>query len=248
MYGAPLANENLQDKIENLKLFQDNNLYLLNMKINRENLTLTLSEKEKINSNSFSKKMSLNELKHIHKYFSLINSCFEFSEYLKKLSKKNQLFINKKDNENNMILTFEQEYLNDFEIVEIILLPDRINIEKKLMEACDIIEILKQKITNLENKNYELIQENNCMKNQINEIINQNINLINDMKNLNNKNNELKKENNEIKNQIFNLEINLKNEMEYKINKIDNDIKRLIKNNNLKDFKYVNILKTLKHE
>ena len=66
MYGAPLANENLQDKIENLKLFQDNNLYLLNMKINRENLTLTLSEKEKINSNSFSKKMSLNELKHIH--------------------------------------------------------------------------------------------------------------------------------------------------------------------------------------
>ena len=66
MYGAPLANENLQDKIDNLKLFQDNNLYLLNMKINRENLTLTLSEKEKINSNSFSKKMSLNELKHIH--------------------------------------------------------------------------------------------------------------------------------------------------------------------------------------
>ena len=245
MYGAPLADENLQDKIENLKLIQEKKQYLLNMKINRENLTLTLSEKEKINTNSFSKKMSLNDLKHIHKNFSLINSCFDFSEYLKKLSEKNQLFINKYDNENKIILTFTMEYLTNVEIIEIILLPDRINIEKKLMEACDIIEILKQKITNLENKNDELQNENNCMKNQIKEIINQNINFKNEIQKLNNKNNELKNENKSMKKKInenINININLKNEMQNEIDRIDDDIERLINVNKLKKNYFNDIL------
>ncbi len=96
MNEAPLANENLNVKIEDLKIFQDNNQYLLNMKISREQLALTLSEIGKINSNSFSKMMRLNELKQIHKSFSLISSCFDFSEYLKKLHKNNQLLIKKK--------------------------------------------------------------------------------------------------------------------------------------------------------
>ena len=150
---APLAYENL-DKKEILKIFQDDIQYLLNMKINREHITLTLSEKDKINSNTFSIRMSLNELKNLHKNFSLINSCFDFSEYLKKLCQNNQLFVNKKENE--IILGFTSEYLVNVEIIEIILLPDRINVEKKLKEACNEIEFLKQKIKNLENKNDEL--------------------------------------------------------------------------------------------
>ena len=173
MYEAPLANENLNDKIENLKIFQNNIQYLLNMKINREQLKLTLSEIDKINSNSFSKIMSLNELKQIHKIFSLINSCFDFSEYLKKLCQNNQLFVNKKENE--IILGFTSEYLVNVEIIEIILLPDRINVEKKLKEACNEIEFLKQKIKKLENKNDELQKENKGMKEQI-------INIMNDIK------------------------------------------------------------------
>ena len=76
MYEAPLANENLNDKIVILNIFQENNHYLLNMKINREHITLTLSEKDKINSNTFSIRMSLNELKNLHKNFSLITSFF----------------------------------------------------------------------------------------------------------------------------------------------------------------------------
>ena len=154
MNEAPLANENLNVKIEDLKIFQDNNQYLLNMKISREQLALTLSEIGKINSNSFSKMMRLNELKQIHKSFSLISSCFDFSEYLKKLHKNNQLLIKKKENE--IILSFKTEYLLNVEIVEIILLPDRINIEKKLMEACNEIEFLKQKIQNLEKENWTM--------------------------------------------------------------------------------------------
>ena len=178
--NASLAYENL-DKNEILNIFQENNHYLLNMKINREHITLTLSEKDKINSNTFSIRMSLNELKNLHKNFSLINSCFDFSEYLKKLSQNNQLFINKKENE--IILGFTSEYLLNIEIIEIILLPDRINVEKKLMEACNEIEFLKQKIKNLENKNDELQKENNCLNNKINEIKNENINLKNNMQN-----------------------------------------------------------------
>ena len=170
---APLAYENL-DKNEILNIFQDDNQYLLNMKINREYITLTLSEKDKINSNTFSIRMSLNELKNLHKNFSLINSCFDFSEYLKKLCQNNQLFINNK-NENEMILSFTSEYLLNVEIIEIILLPDRINVEKKLKEACNEIEFLKQKIKILENKNDELQKENKGMKEQI-------INIMNDIK------------------------------------------------------------------
>ena len=162
---APLAYENL-DKNEILNIFQENNQYLLNMKINREHITLTLSEKDKINSNTFSIRMSLNELKNLHKNFSLINSCFDFSEYLKKLCQNNQLFVNNK-NENEMILSFTSEYLLNVEIIEIILLPDRINVEKKLKEACNEIEFLKQKIKNLENKNDELKKENNSLNNKL---------------------------------------------------------------------------------
>ena len=169
---APLAYENL-DKNEILNIFQENNHYLLNMKINREHITLTLSEKDKINSNTFSIRMSLNELKNLHKNFSLITSCFDFSEYLKKLCQNNQIFINKKENER--ILCFTSEYLLNVEIIEIILLPDRINIEKKLKEACNEIEFLKQKIKKLENKNDELQKENKGMKEQI-------INIMNDIK------------------------------------------------------------------
>jgi len=185
MYEAPLANENLNDKIVILNIFQENNHYLLNMKINREHIKLTLSEKDKINSNTFSIRMSLNELKNLHKNFSLINSCFDFSEYLKKLNQNKQLFINNK-NENEMILSFTSEYLLNVEIIEIILLPDRINVEKKLKEACNEIEFLKQKIKNLENKNDELQKENNCLNNKINEINKINNNnqfLINNMQN-----------------------------------------------------------------
>ena len=198
---APLAYENL-DKNEILNIFQENNHYLLNMKINREHITLTLSEKDKINSNTFSIRMSLNELKNLHKNFSLINSCFDFSEYLKKLNQKNQLFINNK-NENEMILSFTSEYLLNVEIIEIILLPDRINVEKKLKEAFNEIEFLKQKIKNLENKNDELQKENNCLNNKINEIKIENI--------------------------------NLKNNMQNQINRINNRIQNLIKLNKLKD-------------
>ena len=169
---APLAYENL-DKKEILKIFQDDIQYLLNMKINREHITLTLSEKDKINSNTFSIRMSLNELKNLHKNFSLINSCFDFSEYLKKLNQNKQLFINNK-NENEMILSFTSEYLLNVEIIEIILLPDRINVEKKLKEACNEIEFLKQKIKNLENKNDELQKENVQMITLIKKIINEN--------------------------------------------------------------------------
>ena len=178
---APLAYENL-DKNEILNIFQDDNQYLLNMKINREYITLTLSEKDKINSNTFSIRMSLNELKNLHKNFSLINSCFDFSEYLKKLCQNNQLFINNK-NENEMILSFTSEYLLNVEIIEIILLPDRINVEKKLKEACNEIEFLKKKVKNLENKNDELQKENKSLNNKMNEIKNENINLKNNMQN-----------------------------------------------------------------
>ena len=181
---APLAYENL-DKNEILNIFQEDNHYLLNMKINREHIKLTLSEKDKINSNTFSIRMSLNELKNLHKNFSLINSCFDFSEYLKKLCQNNQLFINNK-NENEMILSFTSEYLLNVEIIEIILLPDRINIEKKLKEACNEIEFLKKKLKNLENKNDELQKENNYLNNKINEINKINNNnqfLINNMQN-----------------------------------------------------------------
>jgi FtsZ-binding cell division protein ZapB len=134
--------------------------------------------------------MSLNELKNLHKNFSLINSCFDFSEYLKKLNQNKQLFINNK-NENEMILSFTSEYLVNVEIIEIILLPDRINVEKKLKEACNEIEFLKQKIKNLENKNDELKKENVQMINLIYEIINEN--------------KKLKENNNYMEDQIFNI-------------------------------------------
>ena len=166
MNNAPLANEYLNDKIVKLKILQNNNQYLLNMQINKENLTLTLSEIGKITSNSFSKMMSLNELKQIHKNFSLISSCLDFSEYLKKLNKNKKLFISK-TKDNKMILTFETEYLLNVEYVNIILLPDKIDVEKKLMEVCNEIEFLKQKIKGLENENYELKRKINNLSYKI---------------------------------------------------------------------------------
>lgn len=175
-------------QMRSLTIFQDNNEYLLNITVDSEELTLTLSEIDKINSLTYSIIMSLDEVNQIHESFSLIKSCYDFSEYLKKLSENNQLFINKKENEK--VLTFTTEYLLNTDIIEIILLPQKIDVEKKLMEACNQIEKLKKIIFNLEKKDEE-------RKKEINELKIQNKNL-NDfvkekIKDLNNAINSIKK-------------------------------------------------------
>ena len=73
-----------EEKSESLTILKDNKLYILNIKIKREEISLNASDPE--TNTPYSKKLTLNEIKEIHKMFYFFNSCNEFLEILKTLS------------------------------------------------------------------------------------------------------------------------------------------------------------------
>ena len=114
------------EKNETLTIEQDNKKYKLNIKIQGEKMTLVLSALEEIGNITFIKIMELKDIKEIHGYFSGINSCNQFCNYLKGLLENNKLSITKK--EGNLSLNFTVDYLFEKQSIELILLP-----QKKIM-------------------------------------------------------------------------------------------------------------------
>lgn len=87
--------ETFEEKKESLNIEQDNKKYILTMELRGEELTLVLSNPEDILEDilSYTKKMTLNEIKKIHNYFNGLESCELFCKYLKGFNEKKQLSI-----------------------------------------------------------------------------------------------------------------------------------------------------------
>ena len=116
----------------------------------------------------------------MHKIFIGLNSCQEFYEYVKALSKENKISIIEK--ETKMHISFIVDYLLKKDCVEIILLQEKQNVESIIDNLCQEISLIKETM-NKENQN--LKQENIILKT--------------DIENLKKENNFLKEEINTLK-------------------------------------------------
>ena len=128
---------------------------------------------------NFTKSITLNEIKELDNYFNNFISCDEFSKYLKDLVKNKKLTIMKK--EENLCLNFTVDNVSQKKIIELILLSKEKERDELLKELYKEINILKEKIKILENRdsveNEKLINENNNLINIISELKTGNENL-----------------------------------------------------------------------
>jgi len=128
----------------NLEL--DHKNYILDIKSSEDTLTLSINLKED-KSISYKRNLSLNDLKQISQFFSMINSCNDFSVHLKKLSEEKKLSLNKKS-ENNINLCFTMEYFSQKQLIEI-----------SLYKYNGLDANIEERIKKLETENKELRKE-----------------------------------------------------------------------------------------
>ena len=98
MDDAPLPTL-ITKKEEILKSFeikQEENNYKLNIKYSIQDITLTLLD-EKDFLKEFEIKLTIEEIKRMHKIFLVFNSCQEFIDYIKALIDNNKISIKKKE-------------------------------------------------------------------------------------------------------------------------------------------------------
>ena len=110
MQSAPISTP---EKTESINIENDNKKFLLIIKSSNESITFIASEPEDIGSSKYLRKMSLKEIKEkeTHNLLIGLNTCGEFSDYLKALSEMKKLLLIKKEDKINMIFTVE--YLLD---------------------------------------------------------------------------------------------------------------------------------------
>ena len=169
---------------ESIKIHQENNKYLLVIKINSEIMALTITDIEKVGGLSYSRKLNLKEIKEIHQAFLGLNSFKEFSEFLKNLSELKKLSISKK--ENKLYINFEFEHLLKKENIEIDLNQEKFNFELVVKELCEEINIIKEKMKGKNDENKNLKNENKELKKDIENLKNENIKLKEEIKQIKN--------------------------------------------------------------
>jgi len=81
---AEMETPSKEEISESLTILKDNKQFLLNIKIKREEIYLNVSDRE--TNTSYSKKLTLNEIKEIHQMFYFFNSCNDFLVIVKTLS------------------------------------------------------------------------------------------------------------------------------------------------------------------
>mgnify|MGYP003571431389 CR=1 FL=1 len=95
MNKAPISISTKEEsEIESLNIEIDQKKYILYIKSKQESIILTLSKSE--DNYLYKRKLSLNELKEINQFFSLLNSCHDFSVYLKNLNNEKKISFIKK--------------------------------------------------------------------------------------------------------------------------------------------------------
>ena len=147
---------------ETFEIKEDSKIYKLNIEIENQNIILNLSD-EKILYEEYESNLTFDELKNIHKAFSMLNSTQEFIEYIKVLIQNNKLTINK-ENEYRVIINMIVEYLYKQNTIEIDLKLKKINTDKIVKNLSNQISILYEKLQKVENNYSELKEENKNIK------------------------------------------------------------------------------------
>jgi len=175
-----------------LKIEQDNIIYELNFKFEKNDIILSTYDKEKYPFVQYKRKLSLKELKDLNKVFGKLNSLNGFYDYLKLKSESKKLSFLKSEDKISIII-FD-------EFFEIYLFPNKKESEINKIEIYNDLLIIKEKIKKID----ILEKENKELKNKIAEF------------------DTIKKSNEELKQKIEqqNKEIfQLKDKLKYIINK-----------------------------
>ena len=154
---APIPCETEKGDSESITIKQDSNIFTLNILINENSLSINVFENDNSKYDSYSKTMTLNEIKEYHKIFSGINSFDEFIDYLKTLVDNKKLTFKKEDD--RLILILSTEYLFQHHLIEIPLLLNNINSKYLSNNLSKEIKLMKEKINYLENNINKNINE-----------------------------------------------------------------------------------------
>ena len=153
--GVSTPKESISEYFE---IKQDDNNYKLNIKIISQDIILNILD-EKSLMREYEIKLTLNEIKQIHKIFLVLSSCKEFIDFIKVLIKNQKLSI-KKSIESQITIEFTVDYLYKQYLIKIDLLQKAINFELIALDLYKKISILNKSFKNLEN-NYKFIKEEN---------------------------------------------------------------------------------------
>jgi hypothetical protein len=112
---------------DQIKIKQDENEYCLNIISKGEKITFSVNVKNQLLYDNYTRKISFNNIKELHKGFSTLRSFNDFYEYLKSLSDKEKLKIKKYNDKISLIIYLE--VLFKPENVEIDLIPGKQDID-----------------------------------------------------------------------------------------------------------------------
>ena len=220
---------------EFFEIKQDENNYKLNIQIINQDIILNLSDQSEL-IKEYENKLTLEELKRMHRIFLPLNSCQEFVDYLKALI-DNKKFAIKNNAGNRMLIELEVEYLFKKNIIKIDLFQKKINFELIAQDLYKKLSSLTENFKNLENNYQNLVKENNKIKEENKNIIEENKNIKEEIENLkvgieilNEKNKKIIEENINIKNDIKKLMEANQNDNK-KIDNLDKDDADLLKGN-----------------
>ena len=197
-----------EEILQSFEIKQEENNYKLNIKSSNKDITLTLLD-EKDFLKEFEIKLTIEEIKQMHKIFLVFNSCQEFIDYIKALIDNNKISIKKKE-ENRVIIELMVEYLFKQNIIEIDLKPKKVDFGLYVQDLYKKISALNESVKNIENNYQNVIKENNNIKIENSKIKEENINIKKEITNLKEENKNLKEDNKNIKEILNNLENKIK--------------------------------------
>ena len=128
-----------------LELEFDHKKYILSIKSNDDSIEMKLCQSED-KYISYKRILNLKELKEISQFFSMINSCKDFAEHLKKLVEEKKLSLNKKMNK--IDLCFTLDYFSKKQLIEI-----------SLFCGGEVSNNMEERVKKLENENIQLRKE-----------------------------------------------------------------------------------------
>ena len=149
---------------------QDGKNYKLNIKIINQDIQLILLDENDL-MKEYEIKITLNELKQIHKIFSMFASCQEFVDYMKALIENKKLSI-KKTVENQVTIELMVEYLFKQNIIKIDLIKKKVNFELIAQDLYRKISVLTENYKNIKEENKIIKEENGNLRNRLNNLEN----------------------------------------------------------------------------
>ena len=171
---------------ESFEIKQDEIVYKLNIEVINQDITMNLLE-EKEFKKEYEIKLTLEEIKQIHKLFGFFETSSEFVNYIKSLIDIKKLSI-RKSAENKITIELTVDYLLKQNIIKFDLVQKPINYELIIQDLFQKFSALNQNFNNLENNYKNIIEENKIIKEEnekIKERLNNLENIVNRFDNLN---------------------------------------------------------------